>query len=265
MTTPIVCKPTRWFFTRALAMLAMFTFLGGWFIKDASFGYRQENLVYVLNSAFAEASALHQQKKEEGLLTDESWKKFASEKTVHFGDDRTIIPATTQMPMPWPEELHDNALLAKGQAAAWDAYTGRMQWDRKAPEKLHEAGSIREQWYFAYALCALAVYTLFILLRTMRRKITIDEEKIVTQEGRAVRLSELTRLDLRKWGTKGMAFAYYPLSSGKEGRIRLDGLTYGGFDKEKGEPAEALMQVLKEHFTGEIIEYASEEPAAPAP
>lgn len=243
-------------------MLAMFTFLGGWFILDASTGYRQENLVFFLNRTFALAATTYQQQKQDGTLTEESWKKFASEQAVDFDEDLTIIPESITQPMPWPEELHDFSLLGKGQAAAWDAYTGRMKWDRKAPEKLHEAGSIREQWYFAYALCALAVYTLFILLRTIRRTISIDDQKIITQEGRTVRLSELTRLDLRKWDTKGIAFAFYPLSGDKEGKIRIDGLTYGGFDKEKGEPAEALMQLLKEHFTGEIIEYAKEEPAA---
>ncbi len=240
-------------------MLAMFLFLGGWFIIDASTGYRQENQVYFLNRTFAQAASIHQKQQQEGMLTDESWKKFASQQTVDFGDDLTIIPASVTLPMPWPEELHDSTLLTKGQVEAWDAYTGRMKWDRKAPEKLHEAGSIREQWYFAYALCALALYALFILLRTIRRRIIIDDQKIITQEGRTVRLSELTRLDLRKWGTKGLAFAYYPLSNGKEGRIRIDGLTYGGFQKDQGEPAEALMERLRAHFTGEIIEYAAEE------
>jgi hypothetical protein len=242
-------------------MLAMFLFLGGWFFKDASTGYRQENQIYFLNRTFAQAASIHQKQQQEGMLTEESWKTFASQQTVDFGDDPKIIPATVSSPMPWPEELHDSKLLAKGQVEAWDAYTARMKWDRKAPEKLHEAGSIREQWYFAYALCALALYALFILLRTIRRSITIDDEKIITQEGRTVRLSELTRLDLRKWGTKGLAFAYYPQSNGKEGRIRIDGLTYGGFQKEQGEPAEALMVQLRAHFTGEIIEYAAEEPS----
>jgi hypothetical protein len=134
-----------------------------------------------------------------------------------------------------------------------------MQWDRKPPEKLHEASSIREQWYFAYGLSALALYTLFILLRTMRRRMSIEGATITTQDGRKIPLADLTRLDLRKWGTKGLAFAYYPQSSGKEGRVRIDGLTYGGFQKDQGEPAEALMRELRAHFTGEVIEYASEE------
>ena len=92
---------------------------------------------------------------------------------------------------------------------------------------------------------------------------SIDDQCIVTQEGRRVLLSELIRLDLRKWVTKGLAFAYYQTSDGKEGVIRIDGLTYGGFLKEQGEPAEQLMQLLRERFTGELIEYASESEPEP--
>ena len=43
--------------------------------------------------------------------------------------------------------------------------------------------------------------------------------------------------------------------SGK-GRIRIDGLTYGGFKKENDEPAERLMRLIRSRFSGEIIEYA---------
>lgn len=242
-------------------MLAMFLFLGGWFYKDASTGYRQKNEIYLLNCTFAEAAALHQQKQKEGALTDASWKSFAAKKVVNFGEDLSIIPASIVTPMPWPEELHDNELLSKGQAAAWEVYTARRQWDRKAPEKLLDAGTIREQWYFAYGFTALVIYTLFILVRTMGRRISIDGEKIVAQDGRAIILSDFIRLDLRKWGTKGLAFADYRQSNGKEGRVRIDGLTYGGFQKEQGEPAEALMQEFLKHFKGELIEYADETPA----
>lgn len=259
MNAPIVCKPTAWFYQRAFGMLAMFLFLGGWFYLDASSGYRKENEVFFYYRAFNTSAAALQKQQQEGMLTAESWREFARKQTVDFGTDPSLIPPSVAQPQPWPEELQDSALLAKGPAEAWEAFTARKQWDRKPPEKFHEASSIREQWYFAYALSALALYTLFILLRTMRRSISIAGETISTQDGRKVPLADLTRLDLRKWSTKGLAFAYYPRSSGKEGRIRIDGLTYGGFQKEQGEPAEALMRELRAHFTGEVIEYATEE------
>lgn len=64
--------------------------------------------------------------------------------------------------------------------------------------------------------------------------------------------------------TKGLAFAYARTPSGGERKLRIDGLTYGGFKPEQGEPAEQLMRALRENFTGEVIEYVTEPgPAAP--
>ena len=262
MTTPLVCQPTRWFYQRATGMLAMFAFLAGWFFKDAAVGYRKENEVYMMHRAFVVAAQVYQKRQQEGMLTDNEWKEYAAGQKVDVGDDPSLLPATVQQPLLWPEELHDSTSLAKGQAAAWEAYTGRRQWNRKPPEKWHDAASIREQWVVAGVLSALAFGTLFILVRTSRRRMSIDGDTIVTQDGRRVRMLDLSRLDLRKWSTKGLAFAYYPLGAGKEGKIRIDGLTYGGFSKDQGEPAEQFMKVLREHFTGELIEYATEEPSA---
>ena len=67
--------------------------------------------------------------------------------------------------------------------------------------------------------------------------------------------ADLKILDLRKWETKGLAFIDYDGESGK-GRIRIDGLTYGGFKKEDDEPAERLMRHIRSRFSGEILEYA---------
>ena len=238
----------------------MFAFLAGWFFKDAAIGYRQENEVYLMNRAFAEAAQAHQKRQQEGLLTDADWREYAATRQVDVGDDPQLLPATVKSPLLWPEELRDNTLLAKGQAAAWEAYTGRRQWNRKPPEKWHDASSIREQWVVASVLSALACGSLFILVRTSRRRMSIEGDTIVTQDGRRVPMTELSRLDLRKWSSKGLAFAYYPLGAGKESRIRIDGLTYGGFLKDQGEPAEQFMRILRENFTGELIEYATEDP-----
>ncbi len=76
-----------------------------------------------------------------------------------------------------------------------------------------------------------------------------------TQQGKRVPFTDFKTLDLRKWDTKGLAFIDYDGASGK-GRIRIDGLTYGGFKKENDEPAERLMQRIRSRFSGEIIEYA---------
>ncbi len=240
----------------------MFTFLAGWFFKDAAIGYRQENEVFVMHQAFAEAAQIYQKRQQEGMLTDSEWKNYAVEQKVNAVADPQLLPPHVQLPLPWPQELHDTSTLAKGQAAAWEAYTERRKWNRKPPEKWHDAASIREQWVVAYALSALACGSLFILVRTSRRRMSIVGDAMITQEGRRVPMSDLSRLDLRKWSTKGLAFAYHPLSNGKEGKIRIDGLTYGGFLKEQGEPAERFMKLLRDHFTGEIIEYAGETPAS---
>jgi hypothetical protein len=254
----IICKPTRWFLERALGMLAMFLFLGGWFYHDAQTGYRQQNLMFVYHSTFVQAGKAYTERKQQGI-TPEEWQEFAKTQTIAFGDDLSLVPAEAQEKTPWPAELSQTDLLAEGHLKAWETFTERMKWNRKPPEKWHDAGSIREQWIVGHVLIALAVVTLFILVRTLRRTMILDGDTVITQDGRKVPIAALTQLDLRKWYTKGLAFAFYELETGKKGRIRIDGMTYGGFQKDKGEPAEYWMTQLRAQFRGEIIEYASEE------
>ena len=79
--------------------------------------------------------------------------------------------------------------------------------------------------------------------------------RVTDPEGKRIPFTDFKTLDLRKWDTKGLAFIDYDGPSGK-GRIRIDGLTYGGFKKENDEPAERLMRRIRSRFSGEIIEYA---------
>lgn len=241
-------------------MLAMFLFLGGWFYKDASTGYRQKNLIFYYEKAFEKVANEYLADKNAGK-SEADWMAKAASQTIQLGDDPTIIPAGTVNPAPWPPEMKDPAIISKGPAAAWDQCRAREKWN-KADEKIHDAASIREQWYYAYGLSALALYTLFIVIRTAGRKISADATAITTQEGRVVPYSALYELDLRKWLNKGLAFAKYKLPDGKSGVFRIDGLTYGGFKVEQNEPAEQLMRRIKEHFQGEIIDYETSESKA---
>lgn len=239
-------------------MLAMFLFLGSWFYQDASRGYRQQNLIFAYHRTFVDAAKLLAERQKQGLGSQE-WSEFARSQTMPFQENQSLLPVNVSMKEPWPIELTDASLLEKGHLKAWERFTERMKWNRKAPEKWHDVGSIREQWIVGHILMALAAITIFILLRTRGRTMILDGDTIITQDGRKVPVASLTRLDLRKWYNKGLAFGYYSLASGKEGRIRIDGMTYGGFQKEKGEPAEQWMQLVRQKFRGEIIEYAQDE------
>lgn len=70
----------------------------------------------------------------------------------------------------------------------------------------------------------------FLLVRTRRRKMALEDGR-VTAAGRQFLVEDIARLDLRRWKMKGLAHAVLKPECGKV-RVRLDGLTYGGFRKE---------------------------------
>lgn len=253
---PIICKPTPWFLLRALAMLLMFAVFSVLFFIDGSTGYRKKNEVYYLHQAFRKASDEFSDMNSDGSLTAEAWKAHALRRKVDLPEDLSILPADFKSPMPWPEVLHDFEKMRPLQAnLLWREYSRANQLAESPPDEPYDAAKIRDQWIVFWICLILAAGAAFILLRTLRRTIRVDEEAITSQSGRKVPYGEIKTLDLRKWDTKGIAFADYEGASGK-GRLRIDGLTYGGFKLDQGEPAEQLMRYLRSRFSGEIIEYA---------
>ncbi|HSP43546.1 MAG TPA: hypothetical protein VLO11_11790 [Luteolibacter sp.] len=254
---PIVCRPTSWFKFRALVMFAMFAVFAGWFYLDATTGYRKKNQVFYLHKTFETASKEFSKQNENGDLTAEEWKAYAAGQTVAFPEDaEKILPAGVELPMQWPEILHDyERMKPLHWKELWEEYSGEKGLDADAPEQPYPSNKIREQWIVFWICLALALAALFFLLRTMGRSIRADGETLTSASGKRVPYRDLRTLDLRKWDTKGLAFLDYEGESGK-GRIRLDGLTYGGFKKEDGEPAERLMRKIRANFSGEILEYA---------
>ena len=253
---PIVCKPTPWFLFRALVMLLMFGVFAVFFYIDGSKGYREKNEAFYLHATFKTADAEFSKLNSGGTLTPAEWKTHAEKQTVRFPEDPSLLPADLKLPMSWPPILHDFDRMKSLQwNKLWLEYSKTRGFAAKPAEEPYDARKIGEQWVVFCICFALAVAAAFILLRTLGRSISADREGITTQQGKRVPYTDLKTLDLRKWDTKGLAFLDYEGISGK-GRIRIDGLTYGGFKKENDEPAERLMRLIRSHFSGEILEYA---------
>lgn len=252
----IVCKPTPWFLFRALVMLLMFGVFSVLFYLDGSTGYRKKNVEFFLHQTFQRASDDFSRMNSDGELTPEVWKPHAEAQSVIFPKDRSILPADIALPMKWPEILHDFDKVKPLQwKKLWLEYSKEQGYNSEPVEEAYTARKIYEQWVVFWICLALSVGALFFLIRTLGRSIQANAEGVTTQQGKSVRYTDFKTLDLRKWDTKGLAFIDYDGPSGK-GRIRIDGLTYGGFKKDQGEPAEALMRKIRAHFSGEILEYA---------
>jgi hypothetical protein len=252
----IVCKPTSWFLFRALVMLLMFGVFAVLFYLDGSSGYRKKNEVYFLHRTFQAANETFSKMNADGKLTPEAWKQYAEKQSVAFPSDPSVVPASLKLPMPWPEILHDYDKMKSLQwNILWREFTKERGINASPPEEPYDARKIGEQWVVFWICLALALGAAFFLLRTLGRQISADGEAVTSQQGKRIPYHEIKTLDLRKWETKGLAFLDYDGSAGK-GRIRVDGLTYGGFKKEAGEPAEQLMRLIRSRFSGELIEYA---------
>lgn len=262
-TEPIVCKPTPWFLLRAVVMFLMFGIFAVYFYYDGTVGYRKKNLVFFLHESFKTANDQYSKLNADGGLTPAQWKMHAEKQTVQFPKDVSILPADLQLPVRWPVILQDaEKMKSLGWNNLWLEYSKENGYPSSPAEHPYDAGKIHEQFVVFWICLALALIAAFFLLRTLRRKITADGEGITSAEGRRVSYQDLKTLDLRKWDSKGLAYLEYDGASGK-GRIRIDGLTYGGFKKEQGEPAESLMRLVRSKFSGEIIEYAPAAAASP--
>lgn len=251
----IICKPTPWFTLRALAMLAMFSVFSVLFYLDGTTGYRKKNLEYYLYGTFQKASETFSKMNSDGTLTAESWKEYSSTQNIEFPKDPSLVPADIKLPMTWPPVLTDYDRMKPLQPhLLWLDYSAKNKYSSKVKEKPYTASQIRDQFIVFYICTALSIAALFILIRTSRRFISADQEGIITANGKRVLYKDMKSLDLRKWDTKGIAIIEYESPAGNKS-ARIDGLTYGGFKKENNEPAETMMRKIREHFSGEIIEY----------
>lgn len=269
MSEPIVCKPTPWFLLRAVAMLLMFGVFAAMFFKDGKWGYRDQNYAYYMWRGFERASNEFAARK--GEMTPAEWKSYAASQQIELPEDRSILPEGTPDRVAWPEILQDAEAMAAAsenpRSQLFDPYRESVGMKTKVPEHDFIAQKIFEQWVVFWICLGLVVAALVILIRTLGRSLRLNDGVFQPAGGAPVAVKDLTRIDLRRWQNKGLAFAWAPDGKGGERKIRIDGLTYGGFKEEHGQPAERLMKAILAGFSGEVIDYehSSETESAESP
>ncbi|NNM29055.1 MAG: hypothetical protein HKO57_06000 [Akkermansiaceae bacterium] len=265
---PIVCRPTKWFFWRALALFAMFAVFAVLFFKDWKTGYPGKNLVYFSYKAFEDAKAAFAERKKEGLTKTE-WERFAAEQELPAPEEGMLPEEAVKA---WPEELRNYDLYrpafeAGGMEAAppgWIDYSDKMGWDEKPPSKSYDPAKIRNQFIYGVVSGVAALLALIFLLRIMRREMKVDDGAFYSPDGKKVPFDAIRRIDKRKWDSKGLAYLYYEDPPGEKRRAKVDGMVYGQFREEDGAPAEKLFQRILQNFSGELVEL-EEVPEDPGP
>lgn len=254
----IICRPTLDTFVRFSIVLAAFFGFGMYFFYDGAVGYRKANEVYYSYQAFAELG-----NKAAASYNDNNWEserrntplietRFENGDLVATDENHTYpLPTDCEAARVCPPETYDFQAMAKSWNDCWTSYTARMRYPSQPADHPYDEAAIREQWYAGGVCMVISAALLMLMIRTARRVMALTGDTI-TAAGCTFSISDISRLDLRQWG-KGFKGVAYATVNGK--KIRLDGMTYGGFDPQKGEPAEAFMQALLARYKGEILEY----------
>lgn len=260
--TSIICKPTADTFLRFGVVLAAFFGFGLYFFYDGAVGYREANEVFCSYRAFAalggkvDATAEADWNAERAAQPLIEAKQTAGGLVAVLSDGHELpLPTVCEAAHSCPPEAADYAAMKRGWMECWQTYSARRHFPIKPGEHGYDEGAIREQWIAGGVCMLISAVLAYLMLRTRRRVMALEGNQ-VTAAGQRFLVSDITRLDLRQWG-KGFKGVAYATVKGR--RIRLDGMTYGGFSPEKGEPAEQLMQALLAQYKGELIEYAAEE------
>ena len=261
----IICKPTRDTFVRIAVMLAALVGFGLYFFYDGLVGYPKANEVYLSHRAFAELGKLAAEQPVDRPETRdaEAWRRLR-ESTPLFPTEREgesvfcLTAGGERVPLPsdaavgtCPVETQDLAAMNRDWYACWQAYTARRGFPLKPADHPYTDSSVHEQLYAGSGCMLLALLLLAFMLRIARRRVELHGD-LVTIGRESFRIADISCIDLRQWSKGFKGFARFTVGSRS---IKFDGMTYGGFDPKKGEPAEALMQAILAQYKGDIIEY----------
>lgn len=264
---PIICKPTKDTYVRFGIIFLAFWGFALYFFFDATTGYPKKNAAHLSHKAFATQGALASDYSAEAWADAHANTPLIITSIQPDGKPYFIDTEGKQYPVPSqleaskrkPVEFLDHSKISESWNQAWLDYSARMHYDIKPPEKAFDQSYINEQW-IAAGVCVFAGFViLYFVIRTSRRQLSIDGTRVQAL-GMEFDVSEIESIDIRQWGAGYKGCSYFKVQ-GKN--LKIDGMTYGGFEAKDNQPAERWMQAVlkayKQVEQGIVIEYEKED------
>ncbi|MDB9741686.1 hypothetical protein OAB00_02405 [Akkermansiaceae bacterium] len=286
----ITCKVTSWFVIRAAFSAVLFLFFAGYFYYDGTVGYCKENENFYQYGAktqvkeyFLKANRISENKDSTSLssenpaATNQSWQQYMAQNTVKLYDKRDVVSPESLVtdtegcfregftyPIAFLPEYANSydALLANPAYAdeIWAKHAAENDLDVTVSEFFKPLSDIKSQIHWAIGSAALGGIALLFLARNSFRTMQVTEEYYKAPNGKKILFTDITKIDKRKWRTKGKALITFKDESGEEKSAKIDGFLYGQFDESKPNNAEALYQWVESRASSaDIIDYQDEE------
>ncbi|MCC7204238.1 MAG: hypothetical protein IT441_04110 [Phycisphaeraceae bacterium] len=159
---------------------------------------------------------------------------------VAYPHQNQMLEAYLQIQKAYP----DNADLVTEE---WQRQAAENGWpidfSGPAPGKAHSSNDILVQRALGFSLVPLAIWIGLALLSHANRWVKIDNDALITSRGQRIDLSQIARLDKRRWQSKGIAV----VQDRQDRRIVLDDWKY---DRE---PTSRIVEEIEKHLTPEQI------------
>lgn len=263
----ITCKPTLDTYVRLGIVLAAVFGFGLYFFYDAAIGYPKANEIYCSHKAFAALGARATELSDTSTAAD-IWKRERESTPLISAQRRadgtlcvtyqkilTPLPTDCEAATSCPIETHDLKAMQTSWSQCWQAYTQRMGYPIKPAEHLYNDLSITEQRIAGWVCMGFSLLLGALMIILSRKRLTLRGSQ-VTIGSTTFPISEITCIDLRQWGVGYKGIAYFTVN---KRNVKIDGMTYGGFSKKAGQPAERFMQAVLAQYNGEIIDYEPSE------
>lgn len=267
-------------------MLLIFT---GYFYFDGSIGYKEQNSNFYHYGAKSQVKSYFQQLeidrentassevKKNPAFSKETWQHFIDNEYITLFEKKDVVtpeyiisetegcfPESFQFPQKFPQayaSAYDKLIENPNYAEEiWNKYATDNGFNLTPSSHFKPLSEITGQFHWAIGSLVLLLITIFILIRTYFRSISVDENAYTSSNGIVIPYGEITQIDRRKWLNKGIAYIYYTNGQGDEKKVKLDGMVYGQFNTEQPNNAEALYSVIEKQATqATLIDYEHKE------
>ena len=177
------------------------------------------------------------------------WETFASLNGYPINKEQA---SKSEIEMKQFESMY-TAFNAPSLKREWSLYgylSGNKGWNTKDP-KFHDKGEITAQIVIGSILLSGSFFVLVMTLINRGRTLLSNSDSLVSETGVEVTFDSIFRIDSRKWDKKGLAYLYFKDENSSVKKLVIDDLKYKGSD--------AILDRIKDQFTGELLESYSDE------